>query len=145
MVWETHESHPPYNQYAAQPTSMVCEWRKFHPPYNHVFRPKTWRDYQLFAAGGTRGKQRKPSYCRAPHTRTSNWVVMRGLQARDSDFSKWHQHTVLFLSAGVVLGYIIALWPLVWRGCELRVREQTYLLLLRLGSVVRKFSEKGAI
>jgi hypothetical protein len=66
----------------------------------------------------------------------------RPYQARDSDFSKWHPHMVLLLSAGVVCVSTIALWPLVWRGCEVRVREQTYLLLLK--QVVRNFSQKRA-
>jgi hypothetical protein len=48
----------------------------------------------------------------------------------DSDFSNCHPPTIYLLSAGVELVSAITLWPLVWRGCEVRVREQTYLLLL---------------
>ncbi len=51
------------------------------------------------------------------------------------------KHVILIFRNGIHLRYcscqpelhyvnIITLWPLVWRGCELRVRKQIYLLLL---------------
>ncbi len=49
-------------------------------------------------------------------------------------------HTVISLSAGGVVVSAITLWPLVWRECMARVREHTYLLLLKPAVAVKFLS-----
>ncbi len=93
-------------------------------PYRSV-RPHHCREYWMLFT--EQGHSRHGQAC--PQTYHSSQASRtRACQARDSDFSKCHPRTVHLLSAGVVLVTSVTLWPLVWRLCEVRVREQTYLL-----------------